>query len=193
MAKLTPGAWDDPRAAYGPLISKRAKERVLSLITQGVKEGAKLLLDGSHCKVAGYPDGNFVGPTLFDEVQPEMTIYQEEIFGPVLLLVRARDLDEAIAFINNNPYGNGTSLFTSSGSAARKFRHETEVGQIGINIPIPVPLPFFSFTGSKHSFYGDQHVYGKQAVRFYTGIKTVTERWFDSEQAGAPNMTIHLK
>ena len=193
MAKLIPGAWDDPNAAYGPLIGKRAKERVLSLIAQGVKEGAKLLLDGSNCRVASYPNGNFVGPTLFDDVRPEMTIYQEEIFGPVLLLVRTHDLDEAIAFINNNPYGNGTSLFTSSGAAARKFRHETEVGQIGINIPIPVPLPFFSFTGPKHSFHGDQHVYGKQAVRFYTDTKTVTERWFDSEQAGAPNMTIQLK
>ncbi len=193
MSKLTPGGWDDPNAAYGPLISKRAKERVLSLIAQGVKEGAKLLLDGSNCMVAGYPEGNFVGPTLFDDVRPEMTIYREEIFGPVLLLVHARDLDEAIAFINNNPYGNGTSIFTSSGAAARKFRHETEVGQIGINISIPVPLPFFSFTGSKHSFYGDQHAYGKQAVRFYTDTKTITERWFDSEQAGAPNMTIHLK
>lgn len=193
MARLRPGGWDDPNAAYGPLISRRAKERVLALIAQGMKEGAKLLLDGSNHKVADYPDGNFVGPTLFDNVRPEMTIYQEEIFGPVLLLVRARDLDEAIAFINNNPYGNGTSLFTSSGAAARKFRHETEVGQIGINVPIPVPLPFFSFTGSKHSFYGDQHAYGKQAVRFYTDTKTITERWFDTEQAGAPNMTIQLK
>ena len=122
-----------------------------------------------------------------------MSIYQQEIFGPVLCVLEVDSLAEAIALVNNNPYGNGTSIFTSSGAAARKFRHEIEVGQVGINVPIPVPMPFFSFTGWKQSFYGDQHAYGKQAVRFYTETKTITARWFDSDIPSDPNMTIHLK
>ncbi|MBS1982699.1 MAG: CoA-acylating methylmalonate-semialdehyde dehydrogenase [Bdellovibrionales bacterium] len=194
LTQLQVGAWDNPQASLGPIISKKAKERVLSLIQTGVKEGAKLLLDGSNCKVEGYPNGNFVGPTMFDDVTPEMTIYKEEIFGPVLLILKANTLADAIAMINKNPYGNGTSIFTSSGAAARKFQHEIEVGQVGINIPIPVPLPFFSFTGWKGSFYGDLHAYGKQAVRFYTETKTVTSRWPEGPSAVAgPNMTIALK
>lgn len=195
MITLKPGASDDPEAAYGPMISVQAKQRVLALIAQGVKEGAKLLLDGSDCTVAAYPKGNFIGPILFDEVQTGMTIYQEEIFGPALLIVRAGSLDEALGLINNNPYGNGTSIFTSSGASARKFQHGVEVGQVGINVPIPVPLPFFSFTGWKDSFYGDQHSNGKQQVHFYTETKTVTTRWFDEESTHsvAPNMTIQLK
>ena len=193
LAEIRPGNWDDPQAAFGPLISPKAKERVLSMIEQGKKEGAELLLDGSVCKVEAYPKGNFVGATLFDKVTPEMSIYQEEIFGPVLLLMRAKNLDEAIEFVNANPYGNGTSIFTSSGGAARKFQHEIEVGQVGVNIPIPVPLPFFSFTGWKKSFFGDLHVYGKQGVRFFTETKTVTSRWFDAKSEVGPNMTIQLK
>lgn len=141
----------------------------------------------------GYPVGNWVGPTLFRGVTPEMRIYREEIFGPVLVCLEVESLDEALALINANPYGNGTSLFTGCGAAARKFRHEVAVGQVGINVPIPVPLPFFSFTGWRGSFYGDLHAYGKQAVRFYTETKTVTERWFDEDIPGGPNMTIHLR
>ena len=121
-----------------------------------------------------------------------MSIYQEEIFGPVLLCAETPDLDSAIGLINDNPYGNGTSIFTSSGGAARKFQHEIDVGQVGINIPIPVPLPFFSFTGWRQSFFGDQHAYGKQAVKFYTETKTVTARWFDDVAPAGPNMTIKL-
>jgi malonate-semialdehyde dehydrogenase (acetylating)/methylmalonate-semialdehyde dehydrogenase len=193
LGKIRPGAWDDPEAAYGPLISPQAKERVERLIAQGEKEGAKLLLDGRHYKHPTLPKGNFVGPTLFADVTPEMSIYKEEIFGPVLITLNANSLDEALKIVNNNPYGNGTSIFTSSGAAARKFQHEVEVGQVGINIPIPVPLPFFSFTGWKGSFYGDQHAYGKQAVRFYTETKTITARWFEDEiPAGPANMTIRL-
>ncbi|MFZ5724010.1 MAG: CoA-acylating methylmalonate-semialdehyde dehydrogenase [Pseudomonadota bacterium] len=192
MATLKPGVWNDESAAYGPQISKRAKERVLSLIAQGKKEGATCELDGSQCAVPGYPDGNWIGPTLFTNVKPEMTIYREEIFGPVLCVVCVDTLEQAIALINDNPYGNGTSIFTASGAAAHKFTHEIEVGQVGVNVPIPVPLPFFSFTGWKGSFYGDLHAYGKQAVRFYTETKTVTTRWFDSD-IGGPNMTIALK
>ena len=123
-----------------------------------------------------------------------MDIYKEEIFGPALLLLKADSLQEAIKIINDNPYGNGTSIFTNSGAAARKFQHEIEVGQIGINIPIPVPLPFFSFTGWRRSFFGDLHSYGKQGVRFYTETKTITARWFEEDiPAGDLNMTISLK
>ncbi len=193
LSQIRPGNWDDPDAAFGPLISQKAKEKVLGLIQQGKKEGAHLLLDGSACKVSSYPNGNFVGATLFDKVTPEMTIYREEIFGPVLLIMRVKNLNEAITLINSNPYGNGTSIFTSSGAAARQFQHEIEVGQIGINVPIPVPLPFFSFTGWKRSFFGDLHAYGKQGVRFYTETKTVTSRWFNSDSVTGPNMTIQLK
>ncbi|HBL86078.1 MAG TPA: methylmalonate-semialdehyde dehydrogenase (CoA acylating) [Alcanivorax sp.] len=197
LAKIRPGAWDDESAAYGPQISPKARDRVLTLIKQGKEEGANCLLDGSDCTVDGLPDGNWVGPTLFSDVTPEMALYKEEIFGPVLCCMTVDTLEEALELVNNSPYGNGTSIFTASGAAARKYQHEVEVGQVGINVPIPVPLPFFSFTGWKGSFYGDQHAYGKQAVRFYTETKTVTSRWFDDDipdgAHGGPNMTINLK
>ncbi|MEC8819844.1 MAG: CoA-acylating methylmalonate-semialdehyde dehydrogenase [Pseudomonadota bacterium] len=193
MSEVRPGAWDDNGAGYGPQISPQAKARILDYIEKGKQEGANCLLDGSDCSVDGLPQGNWVGPTLFSEVTPKMTIYTDEIFGPVLVAVNADTLEEAISLINANPYGNGTSLFTSSGGAARKFQSEIEVGQVGINIPIPVPLPFFSFTGWKNSFYGDHHVYGKQAIRFYTETKTITARWFSSDSAASANMTIDLK
>lgn len=194
MAALHPGHWQDSGAAYGPLISPQARQRVLHLIEQGKAEGAQCLLDGSQCKVDGYPDGNWVGPTLFRGVTTEMGLYREEIFGPVLVCMEVATLEEAIELVNASPYGNGTSLFTRSGGAARHFQHAVEVGQVGINVPIPVPLPFFSFTGWKGSFYGDLHAYGKQAVRFYTETKTVTSRWFDDTPLGdGPNMTISLK
>ncbi|WP_111657122.1 CoA-acylating methylmalonate-semialdehyde dehydrogenase [Isoalcanivorax indicus] len=193
LAKVRPGAWNDEDAGYGPLISPQAKERVLALIAAGREEGAECLLDGSDCTVDGYPDGNWVGPTLFNNVTPSMRIYREEVFGPVLCCTSVDSLDEAITLVNNNPYGNGTSIFTASGAAARKYQHEVEVGQVGINVPIPVPLPFFSFTGWKGSFYGDLHAYGKQAVRFYTETKTVTSRWPDDDVVHEANMTISLK
>jgi malonate-semialdehyde dehydrogenase (acetylating)/methylmalonate-semialdehyde dehydrogenase len=193
MAKVAPGPWNATGAAYGPQINPKAKERILGFIRTGRAEGATCLLDGSDCTVAGYPNGNWLGPTLFTDVDPSMTIYKEEIFGPVLLAAQVNDLDAAIAMINANPYGNGTSIFTSSGGAARKFQHEIEVGQVGINVPIPVPLPFFSFTGWKQSFFGDQHAYGKQGVRFYTETKTVTARWFDESSTVGSNMTIKLQ
>ncbi len=197
LAKIRPGAWDDESAAYGPQISPKARDRVLTLIKQGKEEGANCLLDGSDCTVDGLPDGNWVGPTLFSDVTPDMALYKEEIFGPVLCCMTVDTQEEALELVNNSPYGNGTSIFTASGAAARKYQHEVEVGQVGINVPIPVPLPFFSFTGWKGSFYGDQHAYGKQAVRFYTETKTVTSRWFDDDipdgAHGGPNMTINLK
>jgi len=194
MAALRPGHWQDSGAAYGPLISPQARQRVLRLIDEGKAEGAECLLDGSQCTVEGYPNGNWVGPTLFRGVTTKMSLYREEIFGPVLVCMEVDSLEEAIALVNASPYGNGTSLFTRSGGAARHFQHAIEVGQVGINVPIPVPLPFFSFTGWKGSFYGDLHAYGKQAVRFYTETKTVTSRWFDDTPLEAgPNMTIQLK
>ncbi len=192
LAKLRPGSFRDKNADFGPLVSQAARERVLSLIEEGKKEGAKILLDGSRFRSEKWPRGNFVGPTLFDHVRPEMKIYKEEIFGPVLLCARAAGLGEAIKLVNQNPYGNGASIFTSSGAAARRFQHEIEAGQAGINLPIPVPLPFFSFTGWKKSFFGDLHAYGKQAFRFYTETKTVISRWLpdDVRAEKPPDMTI---
>ena len=194
MAKVRPGAWNDSGASYGPIISSKAKERIEALIATGEPQGATLMLDGRGCTVDGLPDGNWVGPTLFTGVTSDMDIYKEEIFGPVLCCCEVDSLDEAIEFINRSPYGNGTSIFTGSGGAARHFQHEIEVGQVGVNIPIPVPLPFFSFTGWKGSFYGDQHAYGKQAIRFYTETKTVTSRWFSSEATSTEaNFSIQLR
>ncbi|QEW06438.1 CoA-acylating methylmalonate-semialdehyde dehydrogenase [Nitrincola iocasae] len=193
LAKVRPGAWDDTEAGYGPLINPQAKQRVLQYIQEGKDAGAECLLDGSDCTVEGFPEGNWVGPTFFSGVTPDMSIYRDEIFGPVLVAMEVDSIEEAIALINANPYGNGTSIFTASGAAARKYQHEIQVGQVGINVPVPVPLPFFSFTGWRKSFYGDQHAYGKQAVRFYTETKTVTARWFEDDLATGPNMTIQLK
>jgi malonate-semialdehyde dehydrogenase (acetylating)/methylmalonate-semialdehyde dehydrogenase len=177
----------------GPLVSCPAKERVVSLIQKGVEQGAKLELDGRTVRVPGYENGNFVGPTIFSGVQPGMDIYDQEIFGPVLCLVGVDTLDEAIAFVNANPNGNGTAIFTQSGAVARKFQQDIDVGQVGINVPIPVPVPLFSFTGSRGSKLGDLGPYGKQVILFYTQTKTVTERWFDDAVTAAkPNTTISL-
>ena len=181
MRAIRPGRWDDADAGYGAQISPQARDRIADYISRGKAEGARCILDGSDCQVPGFPRGNWVGPTLFADVAPSMSIYTDEIFGPVLVTTPVQSLTDAIALINRNPYGNGVSIFTSSGGAARRFQHEVQVGQVGINIPIPVPLPFFSFTGWRDSFFGDLHAYGKQAVRFYTETKTVTARWFDDE------------
>ncbi len=194
LAKARPGAWNDAGAAYGPIISKTAHKRVLDLIAKGKTEGATCVVDGSDCTVEGLPDGNWVGPTMFSDVTPEMSIYKEEIFGPVLCCMSVDTLDEAIALVNSLAVGNGTSIFTNSGGAARKYQHEVLVGQVGINIPIPVPLPMFSFTGWRGSFRGDLHAYGKQAVRFYTETKTITARWAHTDTTSKePNMSINLR
>ncbi|MDD0837485.1 CoA-acylating methylmalonate-semialdehyde dehydrogenase [Curvibacter sp. HBC61] len=178
----------------GPLVSCAARERVEGLIERGVAEGATLVLDGRQPQVPGYEQGNFVGPTIFNGVQPGMSIYDQEIFGPVLCLAGAATLDEAIELINRNPNGNGTAIFTQSGAAARKFQEDIDVGQIGINVPIPVPVPIFSFTGSRASKLGDLGPYGKQVVMFYTQTKTITSRWFDdSTVSQGVNTTISLK
>lgn len=191
---LKVNAGHEPDTDIGPVISKRAHARVMDLIDSGVAEGATLHLDGRQVKVPGYEQGNFVGATIFSGVHTDMRIYKEEIFGPVLAIICVDTLDEAIALINANPFGNGVGLFTQSGATARTFQNQIDIGQVGINIPIPVPVPFFSFTGSRGSKLGDLGPYGKQAVQFYTQTKTITSRWFeDSQDAGGVNTTISLR
>ena len=181
-------------ADLGPLISRNAKNRVLGLIEDGVREGAKLELDGREIQIKGYEKGNFVGPTIFSGVKPSMKIYTTEIFGPVMSIMCVDTLADAIELVNANPFGNGTGIFTQSGAVARKFQNEIDVGQVGINVPIPVPVPVFSFTGSRGSKLGDLGPYGKQAVQFYTQTKTITTRWFDDAgTTGGVNTTISLK
>ncbi|QJR10821.1 Methylmalonate-semialdehyde dehydrogenase [acylating] [Usitatibacter rugosus] len=181
-------------ADLGPVVSKQAKERIEGLIADGVKEGAKLELDGRNAKVAGFEKGNFIAPTIFSGVKPHHKVYTQEIFGPVLVIVSVDTLDEAIELVNKNPFGNGTGIFTQSGAAARKFQNEIDVGQVGINVPIPVPVPYFSFTGSRGSKLGDLGPYGKQVIQFYTQVKTVTSRWFDDSTVNPGiHTTISLK
>jgi malonate-semialdehyde dehydrogenase (acetylating)/methylmalonate-semialdehyde dehydrogenase len=178
----------------GPVISPAARERINQLIESGTREGATLELDGRGIEVPGYERGNFVGPTIFSGVRPGMQIYEQEIFGPVLVVLSADSLEQAIELVNANPNGNGTALFTQSGSAARKFQENIDVGQVGINVPIPVPVPLFSFTGSRASKLGDLGPYGKQVILFYTQTKTVTSRWFeDATSEGGVNTTISLR
>jgi len=170
------------------MITPAAKARAEKLIASAIADGARAVLDGRGLVVPEYPKGNFLGPTVLDNMQPTMEAYKTEIFGPVLQVVRVNTLDDAIALINNNPYGNGTAVFTRSGAAARKFVHEIDVGQVGVNLPIPVPLPMFSFTGSRSSFVGSQHFYGKEGVKFYTQIKTVTQNWSEDDIPNGLNM-----
>jgi malonate-semialdehyde dehydrogenase (acetylating)/methylmalonate-semialdehyde dehydrogenase len=191
--QLSIGAGKD-NPDFGPLVSCAAKERVLAMIERGIAEGASLALDGRGIVVDGYPNGNFIGATILAGVKPGMSVYDEEIFGPVLIVVEAETLDEAIALVNANPNGNGVALFTQSGAAARKFQEDVDVGQVGINVPIPVPVPLFSFTGSRASKLGDLGPFGKQAVLFYTQTQTITQRWFaDAASVGKVNTTISLK
>ena len=191
---LKVNAGHEPNTDIGPVISPRAKARVLDLINSGVEEGATLLLDGRDVIVKGYENGNFVGATIFDKISTDMRIYKEEIFGPVMVIIHVDTLEQAIELINANPFGNGVGLFTQSGAIARTFQNQINIGQVGINIPIPVPVPFFSFTGSRGSKLGDLGPYGKQAVQFYTQTKTITSRWFeDSQEAGTVNTTINLR
>ena len=177
--KIGPGMGKD--MDMGPLVTAAHRDKVAGYVDKGVTEGAKLVLDGRKFKPTGHEKGFFLGASLFDNVKPEMTIYKDEIFGPVLSVVRVKTLDEAIALINANPYANGTAVFTRSGGAARKFEREIEVGMVGINVPIPVPVAFFSFGGWRGSLFGDTHVHGMEGVRFYTRAKVVTTRWPDAD------------
>ena len=174
----------DKDAEMGPVVTAAAKQRIESLIGQGVKEGATLVVDGRDCKVKGRENGFFVGGTLFDHVTPEMSIYKEEIFGPVLCVLRAPDVASAVDLINRHEYGNGVAVFTRDGGVAREFVRQIQVGMVGVNVPLPVPMAFNSFGGWKRSMFGDHHVYGPEGVRFYTRHKAVMQRWPNTASAG---------
>jgi malonate-semialdehyde dehydrogenase (acetylating)/methylmalonate-semialdehyde dehydrogenase len=182
--KVQTGPGHAPESEMGPVITCAARDRITGLIDRGVEEGASLVVDGRRPTIDGHPDGFFVGPTLFDRVTPKMTIYREEIFGPVLSVLRVESLNAAIEMINANPYANGAAIFTRSGHAARHFEQDAEVGMAGVNVPIPVPMSFYSFGGWRNSLFGDLHVHGLDGVRFYTRTKTVTSRWPDDGSEG---------
>ncbi len=173
--KVGPGR--DPESEMGPVVTPQARDRIVSLIDAGEREGGKVRIDGRGIRISGHENGFFVGPTVIDGVTPDMEIYRQEVFGPVLSVVRARDVYEAIDIINANPYGNGTAIFTSDGGAARTFMRNVQVGMIGINVPVPVPMAYHSFGGWKDSLFGEHHVHGPDGVRFYTRGKVVTSRW----------------
>ena len=175
VLKVGPGT--DKNSEMGPLITKEHLEKVRGYVDIGVKEGAKLLVDGRNLKLQGYENGFFIGGCLFDHVKKDMRIYKEEIFGPVLSVIRAKDFQEATELVNDHEYGNGVSIFTRDGDVARTFSSKIKVGMVGINIPIPVPMAFHSFGGWKRSLFGDQHMHGPEGVRFYTKLKTITSRW----------------
>ncbi|WP_129339149.1 CoA-acylating methylmalonate-semialdehyde dehydrogenase [Cellulomonas endophytica] len=182
--RVAPGS--TPGADMGPVITAAAKRRIEGLVTSAQEQGATLVVDGRGTVVPGHEGGFFVGPTLVDHVRPEHDVYREEVFGPVLDVVRVPDLDAAIELVNANPYGNGTALFTASGEAARRFRRRVKVGMVGINVPIPVPVAWHSFGGWKDSLFGESHVYGPEGVRFYTRGKVVTQRWPHRDRPAAP-------
>jgi malonate-semialdehyde dehydrogenase (acetylating) / methylmalonate-semialdehyde dehydrogenase len=179
--KVGPGL--DPTSEMGPVVTPQARERIVDYIGQGAEAGARVTVDGRELEVDG--GGFWVGPTLIDRVEPEMSVYRDEIFGPVLSVVRSGSLDEAIELINRNPYANGAAIFTGSGYEARRFQREAEIGMIGINVPIPVPMAFYSFGGWKDSLFGDHHIHGPEGVRFYTRGKAVTSRWPASQSSAA--------
>ncbi len=185
IAALKVGPGNKPDSQMGPLVTRQHRDKVVGYIDAGVAEGAQLLVDGRDCRVDGCPDGYWVGPTLFDRVGASMTIYREEIFGPVLAIVRVADYATAIKLINDHPYGNGTAIFTRDGDAARDFGHRVQVGMVGVNIPIPVPMAFHSFGGWKESLFGDHHMHGPEGVRFYTRLKTITTSWPTGMRSGA--------
>ncbi|MDP9221354.1 MAG: CoA-acylating methylmalonate-semialdehyde dehydrogenase [Actinomycetota bacterium] len=182
------GSGRDPQSEMGPVVTAAARDRIVDLIGTGEKQGARLAVDGRGISIPGFEDGFFVGPTVIDEVTTDMDVYNEEIFGPVLSVVRADDVDSAINLINANPYGNGTAIFTSSGEAARRFQRGVNVGMIGINVPIPVPMAYYSFGGWKDSLFGDKHVHGPEGVSFYTRGKVITSRWPHVEHASAASL-----
>jgi malonate-semialdehyde dehydrogenase (acetylating)/methylmalonate-semialdehyde dehydrogenase len=169
----------------GPLVTQEHLERVRGYVALGVQEGAQLVADGRTCKVAGHERGYFLGACLFDHVRPEMRIYREEIFGPVLCVVRVPDLEAATRLVNEHEFGNGAAIFTSSGASARSFTQGVQAGMVGVNVPIPVPMAFHSFGGWKRSLFGPLHVHGPDGVRFYTRLKTVTSRWPTAQRESA--------
>jgi malonate-semialdehyde dehydrogenase (acetylating)/methylmalonate-semialdehyde dehydrogenase len=184
IAKLKVGAGNDPASEMGPLVTRAHLDRVRAYVDAGVREGATLVVDGRDPKIVGHEQGFFLSPCLFDHVKPGMSIYQEEIFGPVLSVVRVASYDEAMALLAAHPYANGVALFTRDGGAARKFQHRVQVGMVGINVPIPVPMAYYSFGGWKASLFGDTHVHGEEGIHFYTRGKVVTARWPDPRFRG---------
>jgi malonate-semialdehyde dehydrogenase (acetylating) / methylmalonate-semialdehyde dehydrogenase len=187
VAKLRVGPGDQADSEMGPLVTRAHRDKVASYLDAGVADGAVLAVDGRQHAVSGGPDGAggfWLGPSVLDQVRPAMSCYTDEIFGPVLSVVRASSYEQALGVINASPYGNGTAIFTNDGGAARKFTHEVEVGMVGINVPIPVPMAFYSFGGWKASLFGDTHVHGTEGVHFYTRGKAVTSRWLDPSHGG---------
>ncbi|MBW2391135.1 MAG: CoA-acylating methylmalonate-semialdehyde dehydrogenase [Deltaproteobacteria bacterium] len=184
IATLKIGSAEDADAEMGPLITAEHRDKVVSYIDSGVEQGAELVVDGRGLTIPGCENGYFVGPTLFDHVKPDMKIYRDEIFGPVLSVVRTEHYNDAVSLVNENPYANGTAIFTNDGGAARRFQREIQVGMVGINVPIPVPLGFYSFGGWKSSLFGAHSIYGPDGVHFYTRPKVVTTRWPEPEQRG---------
>ncbi len=183
MLKLNTG--DGTKGSdMGPLVTRVHRDKVASFVDAGVNEGAKIVVDGRNPKVNGASNGFWLGPTLFDQVSPQMSIYKEEIFGPVLSVVRVKTYNEGVSLINAHPYGNGTAIFTNDGGAARKFQNEIQVGMIGVNVPIPVPTAYYSFGGWKASLFGDTHAHGTEGVHFFTRGKVVTSRWLDPSHGG---------
>jgi malonate-semialdehyde dehydrogenase (acetylating)/methylmalonate-semialdehyde dehydrogenase len=182
---LKVGPSTDPQADYGPLVTRAHLDKVKSYVDLGVKEGAKLVVDGRGFKLQGYENGNFMGGCLFDEVRPDMRIYREEIFGPVLCVVRAKDYEEAVRLPSEHDYGNGVAIFTRDGDTARDFTERVNVGMVGVNFAIPVPLSYYTFGGWKRSGFGDLNQHGPDAIRFYTKTKTVTSRWPSGTKEGA--------
>lgn len=190
--KLKVGPGDAEGTEMGPVISGPHRDKIKGYVDSGVAQGATLVVDGRGLTIPGYEEGFYLGPTLFDHVTTDMTIYKEEIFGPVLIVLRVASFDEAVAMINANPYGNGTAIFTRSGHWARRFQHEIEVGMVGINVPIPVPMAFFSFGGWKASLFGDLHMHGMEGVYFYTRTKVVTSRWPAVEEKTTSNLSMPI-
>ncbi|HEX6661297.1 MAG TPA: aldehyde dehydrogenase family protein, partial [Sphingomicrobium sp.] len=184
IASLRVGVSTDPDAHYGPVVSKAHKERIENYIQMGIDEGAELVVDGRGFTLQGHEEGFFVGPTFFDHVTTDMTTYKEEIFGPVLQMVRANDFEEALKLPSQHEYGNGVAIFTRNGHAAREFTARVNVGMVGINVPIPVPVSYHSFGGWKRSGFGDIGQYGQEGLRFWTKNKVVTQRWPDGEAHG---------
>jgi malonate-semialdehyde dehydrogenase (acetylating)/methylmalonate-semialdehyde dehydrogenase len=191
-AALVTGPGTDPGSDMGPLITAAHRDRVAGYVGSAEDEGATVVVDGRDCKVPGADDGFFVGPTLVDHVTPSMRVYRDEIFGPVLSVLRVDTLDEATALVNDNPYGNGTAIFTRDGHAARRFRRDVTVGMVGINVAIPVPMAYYSFGGWKDSLFGDAHIHGMEGVRFNTRLKSVTTRWPEPAGAGEPAPPVPL-
>ena len=185
LAELLVAPGTVERADMGPLVTREHLERVRGYVDLGVQEGAELVVDGRGIRVTGHEQGYYLGPCLFDHVRPEMRIYREEIFGPVLCVIRAPDLESALELVNAHEFGNGTAIFTASGEAARSFTQRVQAGMVGVNVPIPVPMAFHSFGGWKRSLFGPLHVHGPDGVRFYTRLKTVTSRWPTSAREGA--------